>query len=366
MKLKKTVRQLHLWLGLLVGLIFSVSAITGAFLAFEEELEPVVYPQLHFCPAPPPRAERLPLDTLFHRAQQHLGKIGIHQVNIRDQETNRTYIFRSEGGRLDQYTIALNPYTGNVQFVIQGKKHFFAVTEDLHRNLLMGEIGKSISGAACLSYIIILITGLILWWPKNLKMLKKRLKIKWDAKFKRLNWDAHAVGGFYSFPLVLLMVITALTWSYTWFNDGIFYVMDGKPREKFTTNFGLPNAAGVDLPVEKSYQEALRLMPYEGQINISLPTGDADAVYVSREIANAPIPNMVDYHLFNRYTGELVHTELYTDQTNGMKLRRMMFPLHTGNIGGLTTKLIYTIICLYAASLPFTGLWVWLGRKRKK
>jgi|SRR5690606_1602713 len=366
MKLKKTVRQLHLWLGLLVGLIFSVSAITGSFLAFEEELEPVVYPKLHYCHPPTPQAERLPLDILFHRARQHLANIGIHQVRILGQESNRTYIFRSEGDRLEQHAIAINPYTGDVQFAIQGKKHFFAVTEDLHRNLLMGKVGKSISGAACLSYIIVLITGLYLWWPKNKKMLKKRLQIKWDAKIKRLNWDVHAVGGFYSFPLVLLMVITALTWSYTWFNDGIFYVMDGKPREKFSTNFSLPNTPDIDLPVEKSYQEALRLMPYEGQINISLPTGDADAIYVSREIADAPIPNMVDYHLFNQYTGELVHTELYKDQTNGMKLRRMMFPLHTGSIGGLTTKLIYTIICLYAASLPFTGLWVWLGRKKKK
>jgi len=92
----------------------------------------------------------------------------------------------------------------------------------------------------------------------------------------------------------------------------------------------------------------------------------ADAIYISREIADAAIPNMVDYHFFNRYTGELVHTELYKDQTNGMKLRRMMFPLHTGSIAGVTTKLIYTIICLYATSLPFTRFWIWLGQKKKK
>src|SRR5690606_6796518 len=102
----------------------------------------------------------------------------------------------------------------------------------LHRQLLMGKTGKVITGICCLSYLVILITGLFLWWPKNSKILRQRLKIKWDAKFKRVNWDLHAVAGFYSLPLLFLIAFTGLTWSYKWFNNGIFFLFDGKGPQK--------------------------------------------------------------------------------------------------------------------------------------
>jgi uncharacterized iron-regulated membrane protein len=70
----------------------------------------------------------------------------------------------------------------------------------LHRWLLGGSdsIGKTITGISTLIFLFILITGIILWWPKTKNILLRQLKIKQSAGWKRFNHDLHIVLGFYS------------------------------------------------------------------------------------------------------------------------------------------------------------------------
>lgn len=364
--IKKIYSWLHLWLGVVVGLIFSIASITGAILIFEDELEPLLYPGLYHSEAPA-AARRIPLDSLFERARSFAGERAMMRVQINSQDATAAYLFRSDGERLDRVFLGINPYTGALQSRVEGRQHLFSLAEDLHRQLFMGKLGKAITGACCLSYIVVLITGLLLWWPKNKKIFKQRLKIKWDAKAKRLNWDAHAVGGFYTLPILFLIALTGLTWSYRWFNDGIFYIFDGKPQTRITATFAATQDAGVSpaQPIEKAYQEALLLLPYAGTIQLSLPDTDETAIEVSREQEHAAIPNVVDRLFFDKHSAKLVHTEPYDKQSRGMKVRRFVLPLHAGSFGGITTKVLYVLVVLFASTLPFTGFFIWWGKKKK-
>jgi uncharacterized iron-regulated membrane protein len=48
-----------------------------------------------------------------------------------------------------------------------------------------------------------------------------------------------------------------------------------------------------------------------------------------------------------------------------MKVRRAVYPIHTGSFGGVFTKIIALLVSLFAASLPVTGFLVWWGRRKK-
>ena len=50
----------------------------------------------------------------------------------------------------------------------------------------------------------------------------------------------------------------------------------------------------------------------------------------------------------------------------GEKLRAMNYDIHVGSILGLTGKCMAFSASLIGASLPITGLFVWLGKKKKK
>jgi uncharacterized iron-regulated membrane protein len=205
-------------------------------------------------------------------------------------------------------------------------------------------------------FLIMIITGLILWWPKRWKMMKQRISVKWSARRKRLNWDLHAVGGFY---------VTGLTWAYKWFNNAIFLAFDGKPYKKMEAPLNKvrqPIAAGF---YDQLYRQANERLPYKGEVNFILPEKDSVAVTVSKENYEASISNVVDVLYFEKGTGQLLQDRLYKNASMGWKVRRIVYPIHTGQIYGLPTKIIAFISCLVGVSLPITGLCIWLGRKKK-
>jgi len=92
----------------------------------------------------------------------------------------------------------------------------------LHRWLLGGDTGKLIVGICTLLFLFILITGIILWWPKTKNILLHRLKIKSNGGWKRLNHDLHIVLGFYCAIFLFLFAFTGLAGSFSWFNKGIY------------------------------------------------------------------------------------------------------------------------------------------------
>lgn len=363
---KKIYAWIHLWFGLAVGLVFSIAAITGCILVFEEELDPIIYPALYHVNANDPQQERLSIDSLYILATKYANGNEINSLVIRDKSQHQeAFFFQTKGDRLERHLLSLNPYTGKLQQKIKGSLHLFTFSEELHRQLLMGKTGKAITGFCCLSYLIILLTGLFLWWPKNKNILMQRLKIKWNAKFKRLNWDLHAVAGFYTLPILFFIALTGLTWSFKWFNDGIFFLFDGKGPKKELVR-GNQDKPRRQKSLEHIYLQTQSSLPYPGSVTLYFPEKALNIVRVSKEQHHAKIPNVVDQLFFNSNTGKLIKEELYATQSKGMKVRRLIFPIHTGSLYGLPTKILAFLCCLIGVSLPITGFLIWLKRKTKK
>lgn len=364
MTAKKVFGQLHLWLGFASGLVVFIVALSGSILVFEKEIDESIHKDFFFVEIPA-NAQRLPVDQLMVSAKAFDTTIKISGVRLSTADVSRTAVFVGKK-KEDTYLVAVNPYTGKAIRSINDTRSFFTIVLQLHRYLLMGDVGKAITGVSCLIFLSLIMTGLILWWPKKRKMLQQRLKVKWDASRKRLNWDLHAVGGFYAHLVLFIIAFTGLTWSYKWFNNGIFLLFDGKPQKKVEVPVNKviqPQIAGI---YEKICEEANKRMPYKGNLIISLPAKDSLAITVSKENLEASRTNIVDFLYFEKSTGNLLKENYYKDQTAGMKVRRIIYPIHTGNIYGWPTKLIAFICCLIGASLPITGLYVWLGRKKKK
>lgn len=366
MTAKKIIRQLHLWLGLVSGLVVFVVTLSGAILVFEDEIEHLTSRELYFVT---PGHARLPLDSLKQQAQSFDPAISLTRVETAPHDAARTALFYGKKDKTT-YLIAVNPYTGAVIKGIPEETRFFRVVLRLHRYLLANEAGKAVTGVSCLIFLVLVITGIVLWWPKRWKYLRQRTAIKWSGSFKRVVWDVHAIGGFYVHLLIFAMAFTGLTWSYKWFNNGIFQVFDGKPMTPYKVP---PNQtiqpAGSGF-YEQVYRQANRELPYNGKMVLHFPATDSLSVSVTKENYTARIPNIVDFLYYESGSGRLLGKRLYDDQSTGMKVRRAVYPIHTGSIFGWPTKVLALISCLVAASLPVTGLLIWLkgakGREPKK
>lgn len=115
--------------------------------------------------------------------------------------------------------ISLLCFTGCIMVFDGGahrdKESFFHVVMQLHRWLLMGDkpLGKLIVGISTVSFIFILISGVIGWWPKG-RQWKAYFLLRAKGKMYRAMSNWHRVAGFTLAPVLLLLCLTGLMWSF--------------------------------------------------------------------------------------------------------------------------------------------------------
>ncbi|ASZ09678.1 PepSY domain-containing protein [Chitinophaga pendula] len=355
--------KLHLWLGLTSGLVVFIVALTGSILAFEEELDLLFNRHLLVVDTISPH--RKSLDELQGIATRQVAGAPIQRVQI-FHDADRSILFLTGDKQEGRTVIALNPYTGQVLGVFDYEKRFFTIVLKLHRYLLMGETGKVITGINCLIFLIMLISGLVIWWPRVKAAVKQRFRIKWNGAPKRLNWDIHAVGGFYALIFLLAIAFTGLVWSFSWVNKMVFLLADGKPQKK--EEFKSRKVAGAVQQtglLEHVFTNITRQYPFQGDVQITLPAKKEGAVNASIERRDIRLDNIVSNMYFDRYSGQVLKVKPYESESRGMKIRRLFYPVHTGSAYGWPTKLLAMLVALFAASLPVTGTIIWLGRKKK-
>lgn len=366
MTLKQIFGKLHLWLGLASGLVVLIVAATGCLLVFEDELDEWANHDFYFVSVPQ-HAQRLPVDSMLHAAAAFNPTLKITRIYIETKAPDRSVVFMAKKAKTQTWHIAVNPYTGKVIEGLEYNKRFFGVVLNLHRHLCMNEVGKAITGASCLIFVIMIITGIVLWWPKRWHILKQRTRIAWTSKWKRLNWDLHAVGGFYVHIVLFAIAITGLTWAYPWFNNAIYLMLDGKPMKKNEAPGNIikqPILAGY---YESIYRQANNTLPYKGRITMLLPEKDSLAITVNKMNKEASVYNITDALYFEKGTGRLLKTNLFKNSSTGNKVRRMVYPIHTGRLYGWPTQIIALVASLVAFTLPITGLLIYLvGRKKRK
>lgn len=369
MRVKKTIGFIHLWLGLISGLIIFILGITGSILVFEDQLKDIFYSKRIF--ADTKSSKLLPLDTLKQIAQGAVGKdkvIGRVQII---PNSNRTYIFSAEGYNGDailytnQYTysnkVYINPFTGKVQCLENTKWDFFMVVLSLHYDLMLGPIGHFIVPWATVIFVIMLITGIILWWPKNKSAAKQRLWFKWKSttRWKRKNYDLHNIPGFYILFIALFISLTGLVMGFGWFSNTVKLIANG----------------GKELPAEqRAVSDTTNIIPVANLQDIYAHTLMSGAickklVFVFPEEKEATLTvrayqnedNSIKQNIFfyDRYSGKLLKTRAYEKLSMGDKVNMANYDIHVGKILGLPAMILAFIASLVAASLPITGFYIW-------
>lgn len=366
--MKKIFGWLHLWLGIASGLVVLVVAGTGSLLVFEEELEHLFQPSFFYVDVPA-KTSRQPLDNLTAYVKRENPSYKIGSIKV-EPEANRSIIYllrKGKNGKVlsNQLYVAVNPYNGKIIKSMPGNKRFFSVVLQLHRFLCLGETGKLITGISCSIFIIMIFTGLVLWWPKR-NNLRQRFRVKWDASFKRLTWDLHAVSGFYVHIVLLVIALTGIAWSFKWVNNLIYLALDGNTKQyKVPPPKSTPVENSGIAYLEKIVSKTNEQLPYEGTITIRFAEKDNLAIATSKENRSRH-GNVSDFLYFQAGTADLVQVRLYDNESRANIFRKIMYPLHRGTLYGTPTKIIALIAALVAFSLPISGFMIWMGRKKKK
>ncbi|MHA4810395.1 PepSY-associated TM helix domain-containing protein [Flavitalea flava] len=380
--LKYWIGQIHLWLGLASGLVVLIVSITGCLFVFQKDITEFVYKDIYF--VKPVLTATLPLSRLQKTAQEALGAAqpieGITAYRQPDRawefmayknnDTALTYFGAMEYFR----SVLVNPYTGEVTGIRDYKYDFFSIVKYIHWSLLLNTpYGQPIVGWSTLTFVLLLITGLVLWWPKKwTKAFKDRsFKINWKASFKRVNYDMHNVPGFYSLLPALIISLTGMVFAFGWFQSLVYAAASGttSPPVQIVVKSVPPAADSVKTigfnPFDIAFKEAFVQLPGSERIGLSPASGKEGTIYAFG-YKGKQVYYGSDLLQFDQYSGKLLHRRNNSEKNRGERLIEMNYDIHVGAIGGLTGKILAFIISLICASLPLTGFLVWWGKRKKK
>ncbi|MBR9774145.1 MAG: PepSY domain-containing protein [Cytophagales bacterium] len=368
MKLKNIVGKIHLWLGLSSGLVVFIVAVTGCIYAFQEEIQDMTQPYRFVQPQKTPV---LPPTTIWEKADQAFPGKHLHAVLYPSPDRAAQAIYYSYEENY-YYFVYVNPYSGEVLKIKDVYADFFRIVLDGHFYLwLPPEIGQPLVASFTLVFLVMVISGLILWWPKKKKNLRNSLKIKWKARWRRKNYDLHQVLGFYVMAFACIFAITGLVWGFVWFRDAVFFVSSGgEDYVEYYTPLSDSTAIYQENvpPLDAVWMKMRRMYPNAEWIEVHPPEFDHAAIAANAN-PDASTYWKMDYRYFDQNTlQELPVDHIYNrfdEASFGDKVMRMNYDLHVGAIAGLPGKILAFFLSAIIASLPITGFMIWWGRKNK-
>ncbi|WP_439479947.1 PepSY-associated TM helix domain-containing protein [Chryseobacterium aquaticum] len=383
---KKWTGKLHLWFGLSIGLIIFIVSVTGALYVFKDEIEnftrkDVIYHNEQNIV----QKQILPIRVLEKAVDNQVKeKFKIHWVNVPiDKKMSYQFYWYEHNTNawnyFDEFPIYkvayVNPYDGKVLRVYDEKNGFFQIVKMIHWSfLLKQDWGKYVVGIPVIIFIIMLISGIILWWPKNKAARKQRFSFRWEniKSWKRKNYDLHNILGFYASIFALIFSITGLFYAFFVIQTMMYVVFSGG-------NTAYPDFSHITTKAPLETRNDTTLDKVINTVRTNYPDSYGFSVDLGHpHMDDHEHPNFSvfvkhlshSYHknsslIFDENSGELLHTHNHEDKDLGEKAIAANYDVHVGSILGLPTKIIAFIVSIICASLPVTGFLVWYGRRKK-
>ncbi|HEX8428924.1 PepSY-associated TM helix domain-containing protein [Hymenobacter sp.] len=367
MTFKQAVGKVHLWLGLASGLVVFIVSITGAIFTFQDDIRDLTEPwrKVEVQQTAPVLPSQLKAAALAHHPGASMRDAW---VTYFAPDRSATVFFFDKANLPIQ--IYLNPYTGRVLYEQNLRTHFFTIIQEIHMHLLLPEaVAKWVVGISISIFVVMLLTGLVLWWPKRKQERKQRFTIKWGARWRRVNYDLHNVLGFYAASIGLVLALSGLFMIFPWMLESVRLVVDGgkaAPPEIMTTKIDtLQTVSAATQPLSDIvYRNVRRLSPSNEMILIAPDGTGKDPVYCWT-YQKALHYYHRDEYAFHPVSGQLLESRFHANKSTGTKLSDMNYDLHTGQILGFGGKIVAFLGSLISASLPITGTVVWWGRRNK-
>ena len=380
--MRKIFRNIHLWLSVPFGILITLICFSGAALVFEKEVMELCHRELYFVKKV--EAAPLPMEQLMTKVAATLpDSVSVTGVNISSDPERAYQVTLSKPRRASMY---VDQYTGEITGKYE-RAPFFNFMFRMHRWLLDsmkqdGGIfwGKMIVGTSTLMFVFVLISGVVVWWPRTRKALKNSLKMVANKGWRRFWYDLHVAGGMYALVFLLAMALTGLTWSFQWYRTGFYKTFGVEVQPSMGHGNAAANATAKGgkrdgKPEGREGRGAHRYSPYTNWQQVYEQLAEANPDYkqisVSDGSASVAVPRFgnqrgTDRYKFNPRNGEITETTLYKDLDNSGKIRGWIYSVHVGSWGGMLTRILTFVAALIGASLPLTGYYLWIRKKIKR
>lgn len=360
-------KWLHLWPGIISALILIFVCITGTIFVYSDEIIDHCAGDARYVKEVLPN--RMPAEKLMDILKTNYPdrKSPAYMVVYRD--ARRSVRFNTYNEKTGLRMVYMNPYTGKI-LKDDGTVYFFYIIAHLHHSLLLGKVGQWIIDISTLIFLIELVTGIYLWWPKrwNKSARKGAFTVKWNAPFKRVNYDFHKVFGVYALLFISILVVTGLLIAFEPLGNATMRLFGGVDTHHWKSErvFSDKDKAHSVFRINDAVDATFRMYPgkQEAQVATYRLEGAYYNVRVSNRIGLKSAESPKDL-FFDRVTGKIA-TDVPPSVIKGNAVDNAIWVLHTGNWLGPVGKLFTFLAGLIGTTLPISGLLIWRNKRRRQ
>jgi uncharacterized iron-regulated membrane protein len=338
--------------------VWLVVGVTGSVVVFVPELRRMEVPGWTRVE---PAGTQLPLETLLERVLKN--RAGDRMVSIYfDFKPNWSLNYRSVAVNGDRVHTFVDQYRGNILGSINYNHSRLQWVYDLHADLLGGTAGRKVNAWFAFALGIASSAGMLLWW-RGQQHWKSALRYHSRSSWKGQIWDLHNLGGFFFFLPLFILSITGAWFAYEPPYTSIVSLLTRGPAE-----IPPPKAwgSGQRRSLDEILASAQRALADSVPSMIIFPAKAGEPFSLRMKRPTDPHRIGLNWVYVDPVTAQVLRVDRFDQQPIGVKIIRLMTPLHYGTFGGLPTRLLWVIAGLLPGLLFMTGLLMWWNRSLSK
>jgi uncharacterized iron-regulated membrane protein len=349
--IRATLLWFHRYAALVAGAVLLVVAASGAAIVFEGAIDRALNPRLSYVST---SGNILPLDTLVARARAAAGNAPVTGMSLAPV-AGRSYVV-SAGPN----AVYVNPYTGDVLGIRTPAERDLSLARRLHLlhvRLLGGRAASEVVGIATLVALVVVLTGLVVWWRDRL------WRIQWSASWKRVTFDLHHALGVFAWVVLIVITASGVVIHYDTFGKliGRLDRLPASPPAK------QPAAAGATaIGWDSAAAIAHAALPGATLMFLSAPPPRDAPITAAMRFTEDRTPGGRSRVTIDRYRGLVLRAESTRDAQLGTRLNNLKRSLHTGDVLGKPTEAVWLVAALVLASQVVTGVLMWWNSRASR
>ena len=360
--IKRTLRTVHLWLGLILCIPIVVIGISGSVLLIQSHYWTRSFPA---ATATGPKQTIVRAIEVARAAGPQDARLGRVDLPLSDGEPVAVQL-NPPGRGVRAVRVYVDPVSlevlGTNEVVPRGQALGYLI--NIHSFLMMRSyIGVKIVGALGVAMILMAISGLVLWWPKK-GQLRRAFLVRRGARGLPLYLDLHHAAGIWTFAVLLLMSVSGVYLCFPQtFTSGLTTVFpsalgSGEPVAGFVPT---PGPLDADMAVAS----AAKAVPDARVVSVLMPEQSGRPILVSLEttrFGGATTPQILV--TLDQATGDIGYVDDPRDHGLVEQVVNLQNALHYGAAYGMVWKTIVFVSGLLPLFFAITGLSIWWARRR--
>lgn len=373
--------NVHLWLGLTLGLILTIVSLSGALLAASRPIAKLEMPALLFPSGiEADDAMRVPASQLDIAAWIRAAAIAYPQLEHAEVVAAPNSVpfpssvpllagpMRQESGTKGErhFVVSIDPNTGETIGGVVLEETFLGNLLAFHATLTSGVVGFMLVATSGFVAIVSLGTGLYLWWPKR-GGIKRALVLRTSTRGRTFLLSLHSVSAVWLFvPLAVVLVSGSYLLTpepYESLARGVSSIReapDGNTR-------AAASSCDASIGMSAAIASAQAIEPGAMLRLASEPENPCDPYVIGLTDPDTHnMKAMATQVWVDRQTGSVLASRKAGSLTSAEAVQSWMGPLHADLAGGPAGAVLVGLTGLLIPLLYFTGLLAWLRQLRAR